>query len=111
VANETDPQTLRCMQILSVVGDLWSLAIVMSLQNSELRFNALQRAIPRANAVTLSHRLKKLEEAGVLSRTVESRSKQSSVYSLTPLGEKLIPIVDAVRSVALDLEASGWAEF
>ncbi|MGW0811578.1 winged helix-turn-helix transcriptional regulator [Nonomuraea sp. NPDC002799] len=104
-----DTQVARCMQILSVVGDLWTLAIVMTLQDSELRFNELQRAIPKANAVTLTNRLRKLEEAGIVSRTVESRSRQSTVYRLTPFGGKLLPIVDAVRAVALDLERSGEA--
>jgi DNA-binding HxlR family transcriptional regulator len=102
----TDAQIARCMQVLSLIGDLWTLAILMSLQGSELRFNELLRAIPRLNAVTLTSRLKKLEEARIVSRTVESRSKQSTVYALTPYGRKLLPIVDAARAVALDLELS-----
>ena len=95
------------MQILSVIGDLWTLAIVMGLQKSELRFNELQRAIPKINAVTLTNRLRKLEDAGIISRVAESRSKQSTVYSLTAFGRRLMPIVDAVRAVALDLERTG----
>ena len=97
------------MQILSVIGDLWTLAVVMTLQRSEMRFNELQRAIPRVNAVTLTSRLKKLEEAGIVSRAAGSRGRQSTVYALTPTGERLLPIVDAVRTVALDLERSGDA--
>lgn len=104
-----DPRFARCMQVLSVIGDLWTLAILMTLQTSEMRFNELQRAIPRANAVTLTNRLRKLEDAGVVSRTVESRGKQSTVYALTPFGRRLLPIVDAVRAVALDIERSGEA--
>jgi len=94
-----------------VVDDLQMrpLAVVMTLQKSEMRFNELQRAIPRVNAVTLTSRLKKLEEAGIVSRAVESRGRQSTVYALTPTGERLLPIVDAVRAVALDLERSGDA--
>jgi DNA-binding HxlR family transcriptional regulator len=106
---ESDPQLARCMQILSVIGDLWTLAVVMTLQRSEMRFNELQRAIPRVNAVTLTSRLKKLEEAGIVSRAAGSRGRQSTVYALTPTGERLLPIVDAVRAVALDLERSGDA--
>jgi DNA-binding HxlR family transcriptional regulator len=97
------------MQILSVIGDLWTLAVVMTLQRSEMRFNELQRAIPRVNAVTLTSRLKKLEEAGIVSRAAGSRGRQSTVYALTPTGERLLPIVDAVRTVAVDLERSGDA--
>ncbi|SRR5689334_8100584 len=104
-----DPRLARCMQVLSVIGDLWTLAILMTLQTSEMRFNELQRAIPRANAVTLTNRLRRLEDAGVVSRTVESRGKQSTVYALTPFGRRLLPIVDAVRAVALDLEGSDEA--
>ncbi|WUS95163.1 helix-turn-helix transcriptional regulator [Streptomyces sp. NBC_00708] len=104
-----DLQTARCMQILSVIGDLWTLAIVMTLQESGMRFNELQRAIPKVNAVTLTNRLRKLEETGIVSRVAETRSKQSTVYDLTSFGRKLLPIVDAVRTVALDLERSGQA--
>jgi DNA-binding HxlR family transcriptional regulator len=100
------------MQVLAAIGDLWTLAIVMTLQQSPLRFNALQRAIPKANAVTLTSRLKRLEELGLVSRTAEAAGKQSTVYALTDFGTKLLPIVDAVRTVALDLEQSGFgAEF
>ncbi|WP_433890405.1 winged helix-turn-helix transcriptional regulator [Streptomyces sp. CA-111067] len=128
-----DPRTARCMEVLSVIGDLWTLAIVMALQESGakregnaaatrtaesgqaearepgMRFNELQRAVPKLNAVTLTNRLRKLEDAGVVSRVAESRGKQSTVYDLTPFGRKLLPIVDAVRTVALDLERSGFA--
>ncbi|MGW5354863.1 winged helix-turn-helix transcriptional regulator [Streptomyces sp. NPDC004031] len=104
-----DPRTARCMEILALVGDLWTLAIVMTLQESERRFNELQRAIPKANAVTLTSRLRRLEEAGIVSRVTESRGKQSTVYGLTAFGRKLTPIADAVRAVALDLERSGEA--
>ncbi|MEV0845001.1 helix-turn-helix domain-containing protein [Streptomyces sp. NPDC049954] len=104
-----DPGTARCMEILSVVGDLWTLAVVMTLEDSELRFNELQRAIPKVNAVTLTSRLRKLVDAGVVSRVTESRSRQSTVYALTPFGRRLLPIVHAVRTVALDLEHSGHA--
>ncbi|MEV1011875.1 helix-turn-helix domain-containing protein [Streptomyces sp. NPDC049881] len=104
-----DPRTARCMEILALVGDLWTLAVLMALQGSELRFNELQRAVPKLNAVTLTNRLRKLEDAGVVSRTVETRGRQSAVYALTPFGRRLLPIVDAVRAVALDLERSGDA--
>jgi DNA-binding HxlR family transcriptional regulator len=104
-----DSQVARCMEILAVLGDLWTLAIMMSLQASDLRFNQLLRTIPGANAVTLTDRLRRLEETGILSRTTQTLGKQSAVYGFTPFGRKLLPIVDAVRAVALDLEQSGDA--
>lgn len=109
MAQVNDPQQARCMEVLSVVGDLWSLLIVMALQESEKRFNELQRTIPGVNAVTLTNRLRKLEGARIVSRTAETRSRQSTVYALTPFGRRLTPIVDAVRAVALDLERTGDA--
>jgi DNA-binding HxlR family transcriptional regulator len=104
-----DPQVARCMEILAVLGDLWTLAIMMTLQDSDLRFNQLRRSIPGANAVTLTDRLRRLEEAGMVSRITQTLGKQSAVYGLTAFGRKLLPIVDAVRAVALDLERSGDA--
>ncbi|ROO84889.1 HxlR family transcriptional regulator [Actinocorallia herbida] len=102
-----DPQTARCMQILAVIGDLWTLAIVMTLQPGPLRFNALHRAIPKANAVTLTNRLRRLEEAGIVGHDKETAAGKGSTYALTDFGRRLLPIVDTIREVALDLERSG----
>jgi DNA-binding HxlR family transcriptional regulator len=105
------------MEVPSVIGDLWTLAGTRTTESGPalearepgMRFDELQRAIPKLNAVTLTNRLRKLEDAGVVSRVAESRGKQSTVCDLTPFGRKLLPIVDAVRTVALDLERSGFA--
>lgn len=95
---------MPCAPLLNILGDIWSLAIIMFISKDALRFNELLRAIPQANPVTLAKRLKKLEEAGVLSKQSATLSKQSTVYSLTPKGRRLLPIIVEIQKVAKDFE-------
>lgn len=54
--------------ILSRVGDKWSLLVLNTLQNTEepMRFNALQCALPDISQKVLTATLRTLEEDGML---------------------------------------------
>lgn len=86
-------------QLLQLIGDSWNLSIIMQLQKQELRFCELQRAI-EINAVTLSSRLKALENAGFISRHEEVQDKLSVSYHLTSRGQHLLPIIEAIENFA-----------
>lgn len=81
-----------------LLGDFWTLQIADALRQDELRFCEIERAIPTINPATLTGRLKKLEEAEVVVRNVETRDRQSVTYSLTEKGQGIIPILDAIKS-------------
>ncbi len=91
-----------CKKVLRLIGDYWTLNVLMELRNGELRFSELQRALDGISPVTLTNRLKKLDEAELISRTAQSRDKQSVVYGLNDCGRKLIPILDAIEKVSLE---------
>ncbi|MHB8841162.1 MAG: winged helix-turn-helix transcriptional regulator [Candidatus Aquicultor sp.] len=93
----------KCKSVLKLIGDYWALNILMELRNGELRFSELQRAIEDISPVTLTNRLKKLDQAELISRTTQSRDKQSVVYGLNDCGWKLVPILDAIETVSLDI--------
>lgn len=71
----------------------WTLLIVRELVTGTRRFNELRRGLPRISPTLLSTRLQQLVRAGI----VERRSSGGEVsYVLTPAGEELRPVVEAL---------------
>lgn len=86
-----------CIPSVKLLGDYWSLRIIDALSTNDLRYCGLQRALDNINPVTLSSRLKKLEDAHIISRSKETLDKQSVVYSLTGLGRETLPVIAALN--------------
>lgn len=95
-----------CVTSLKLLGDYWTLRIVDALQGTEMRYCELQRAVGNVNPVTLTAKLKKLEDTGVLIRTEESIDKISVTYSLSPLGTDVLPVIDAINNFSNKLKAT-----
>jgi DNA-binding HxlR family transcriptional regulator len=87
---------ITCESTMKLLGDYWTLRIIDSLTSNELRFCELQRSLDNVNPVTLTKRLKTLEDARIISRTEETRDKISVTYCLTELGEEVLPIIKAL---------------
>ncbi len=78
---------------LDIVGERWSLLIVRDLLVRPKRYTDLRRGLPRIPTNILSARLKELEDAGVVRRTVLPRPSGAVVYELTEHGEQLEDVV------------------
>lgn len=78
---------------MEVLDERWTLLIVRELLLGSTRFNELRRGVPKMSPALLSKRLRALERAGVVRRTDEGGR---SGYTLTPSGQELKPIVDAL---------------
>ena len=89
----------RCKpEALKLFADYWVLRIVEELNISPgSRFSALERELD-ISPVTLSSRLRRLEERGLITRLEESRA--SVTYSLTERGETVLPVIRAISDVA-----------
>ena len=85
-------------EMLRIIGDFWALRIVSALEEQDLRFCAIERALGDSNPATLTARLKKLEQYDIVSRRKEG---VDTVYSLTDRGAKLFPIVRQLQDFAL----------
>ena len=90
-------ESSSCNGPLKVLGDYWTLRIVDALQETELRFCELQRSLPESNPATLTCRLKRMQEAGLLERKEETVDKQSVTYNLSKTGRALLPIVREIK--------------
>jgi DNA-binding HxlR family transcriptional regulator len=79
---------------LDVIGDRWSLLIVRDLMFANKRYyRELMRSDEGISSNILAERLSRLVDAGVLSRTDDPAHKQKAIYSLTPMGIDLLPVV------------------
>jgi DNA-binding HxlR family transcriptional regulator len=79
---------------LDVIGDRWSLLIVRDLMFAGKRhYRELLRSDEGISTNILAERLVRLVDVGVLSKTDDPTHNQKAIYSLTPMGIDLLPIV------------------
>jgi DNA-binding HxlR family transcriptional regulator len=79
---------------LDVIGDKWSLLIVRDLMFAGKRhYRELLQSDEGISSNILAERLKRLVDAGVLSRTDDPTHRQKAIYSLTAMGIDLLPVV------------------
>jgi len=90
----------RCDKVLKAIGDYWTLSIIGSLGQGERRFCEIERAVAGINPVTLTARLKKMEQIGLIERKTESEKKIPVIYALTSEGLELLPITESIQRFA-----------
>ena len=78
------------------------LVLCILAENPCTRFNALGKAIPDISPKVLSDTLKNLESDGLVSRKLYAEIPPRVEYSLTPLGESLMPLVSNLITWAID---------
>lgn len=109
-------------RFLTLLDGPWATLIVRELLNGPQRFTQLKEALPGISAHTLTHRLKGFERHGLVSRTAFAETPPRVVYALTPLGEGLRDVLEAMRkwgdavpdaatSDAVDTDAEETGEF
>lgn len=97
--------------VLSRIGDKWSLLVLYTLSNSEvLRFKELQRNIPDISQKMLTTTLKTLEADNLVSRTVYPEIPPRVEYRLTPRTLTLLPVVNDLIAWAMSNMADIIAE-
>lgn len=78
----------------------WQLSILYAALTGALRFSEFADAVAGISPRMLSERLRELEGAGLIERTVIPSSPPSVEYRLTSRGRRLGPIIDAMRTYA-----------
>ena len=103
---EQCPDCSRINEVLSRVGDRWSVLIVVSLaQYGTLRFNALKRNLGISQRM-LSLRLSELERDGLVNRTYYPTIPPKVEYNLTKMGESFREPVTVLAQWALKNQAA-----
>ena len=82
--------------ILSRIGDKWSLLVLYTLSGSSvMRFNVLQKNIPDISQKMLTVTLRALEEDGLVKRVIYAEVPPRVEYSLTDRAKSLLPCIDS----------------
>ena len=76
-----------------VVAERWTPLVIRELLCGSVRFNDLQRGVPRMSSSLLSQRLKELQYAGIIERR---RGKDGFEYHLTAAGRELFPVIETM---------------
>ncbi len=76
--------------------DKWSLQVLDRLCGRPSRFNELRRAIPVVTQKSLTATLRRLERNGMIERVVVNTRPVAVEYRITPLGDTLQELVDAL---------------
>lgn len=83
---------------IALIDGKWKSVILFHLMSGTLRFNALRRLIPGVTQRMLTNQLRELEEDGLIIRKVYAVVPPKVEYSLSPLGESMIPILTALKA-------------
>lgn len=105
--NKSPPPPMGCplTECMSVLGGAWTPNVIWNLSAGPRRFSELRVDIPGVSAKVLTVRLRALEAKGVVRREVKPTSPPSVEYSLTDLGQELVPAIDAIVTVGHRLKA------
>ena len=81
---------------VELIGEKWAFLILRGAFNGLRHFEEFQAGLDIARNI-LSDRLAKLVAGGILGRSSDPTDRRKVIYSLTPKGEGLLPVVLALR--------------
>jgi len=98
----------RCRQaneVIALVGDKWSVHVVMLLGGGKRRFMEIRRAVDGISHKMLTVTLRGLERDGYVTRTIFPTVPPRVEYELTDLGRQLLVPLQALGSWAMEHHA------
>ncbi len=81
-----------------ILGDKWTPMIIRALSSDKQRFCALQNLAGGVNPRTLSARLAKLEQEGIITKVTYPEVPPRTEYTLTKKGQDLLPILESMAT-------------
>lgn len=83
---------------VQLIGSKWKLLIIRNLLVRPWRFNELQKNLEGISQKILTDSLRSMEYDGIITRTVYPEVPPHVEYALSPLGESMRPILDAMQA-------------
>lgn len=80
-----------------LIGNKWKLLIIRDLLEGAQRFNELHRSLDGISQKVLTDSLRSMENDGIIIRTVYPEVPPRVEYALSPLGETMRPVLDAMK--------------
>lgn len=91
-------------KVQKIVSGKWDMLIIYLLSKETLRFGELHRKLPDMTQATLSKQLKSLEGYGIINRNVYNQIPPKVEYSLTEIGVKFLPVLQALEEWSKEYE-------
>jgi DNA-binding HxlR family transcriptional regulator len=91
---------LEVVSLWTLISRKGAVEILAQLKNGPKRFNQLARVRvkrSRINRVTLNERLRELQLAGLVSRTVRPARPPYAVYKITKKGGEVLNLIDEIK--------------
>jgi DNA-binding HxlR family transcriptional regulator len=82
---------------LAAMAGRWKLFVVYRLADGPMHFAALRRSLPQMSAKVLAQQLREMQADGLVDRKPRGPVPAPVVYALTPHGESLLPVAEAIR--------------
>ena len=82
---------------LDVIGGKWKMLIIWRLKDGSKRYGEIRKSLPKVTHKMLTQQLRELEQDEILNRKVYPEVPPKVEYSLTLLGESVIPVIDMLR--------------
>jgi DNA-binding HxlR family transcriptional regulator len=108
VARDPDIETFRADALncplppsIELIGERWAFLILRGAFNGLRHFEQFQAGLGIARNI-LSNRLGRLVEGGILQRQNDPSDRRKVIYSLSPKGEALFPVLIALRQWGQD---------
>ena len=83
---------------IELIGKRWTGAIIHIIMADTRRFHDIRDMIPQVSDRMLSERLKELEQAGLIQRTVYPETPVRIEYSISEKGLALKPVMDEIST-------------
>ena len=90
---------------LTVMNGKWKISLIWCIHSGYKRPNEIHRSIPAASRRVLDSQLKELMAHGLISKSIYSKRPLIVEYSLTVLGETIIPAIHTTAQWAEDHRA------
>lgn len=100
--NENNMITCPIADVQKIVRGKWAMVIIYFLSQKTLRFGELSRKVPQVTQANLTKELRMLEEAGLVHREVYREIPPKVEYSLTDIGVKFLPVIEALEIWAIE---------
>lgn len=93
-----EPEQCRVDNALGILVGKWKPIILLHLlKEGTQRFSELKRNIPGITQKMLTNQLRELEEEDIIERKVYPQVPPKVEYTITPYGQSLRPILDAMH--------------
>lgn len=102
--DETNMLSCPIANVQKIIHGKWTMVIIYYLRNETLRFSELSKKIPQVTQANLTKELRMLEEYGLVHREVYREVPPKVEYSLTEIGKKFLPVIEALETWAIQYE-------